>query len=119
VPRSRRDYLSFLSFLSFFPRASTSGHAAFTAVRQMLSSIVLVPGVAPLRMSTPSACGNVTEICTGGFATTMFRLTTLPVVPATSTIPLVLPVTLLSSMTLSLLPAATMPMPKLLLVAFA
>jgi hypothetical protein len=40
-------------------------------------------------------------------------------VPATSTIPFVLPVTLLSSMTLSLVPAATMPMPKLLLVAFA
>ena len=50
----------------------------------MLSSIVLVPDVAPLRMSTLPAAENVTDICTGGFATAMFRLTTLPVAPATS-----------------------------------
>ena len=99
---------------------SSAGHAAFRAVRQTLSSIVFVPGVAPLRMSTLSAWGNVTEtICTGGFATTVFRLMTLPVAPATITIPFVLPVTSLSSITLSFVPAATMPMPKLLLLVFA
>lgn len=80
----------------------------------MLSSIVFVPGAARFLMSAPSAAGFVVDVSTVGLPTTKFRRTMFPDMPATRTIPFVFPVTLLSSITLSLVPGATRPMPKLL-----
>lgn len=88
-------------------------HTAFTGVRHTLDSIVLEPGRARLRMSTPAVVGLLTDTWTGGLPTTKLLTTTLPSAPATIVMPLALPTTVLPTMTLSFVPAAIRPMPKL------
>lgn len=93
--------------------SSTAGHATPTAVRHTLSMIVLASAGARFRMSTPTGPGLLTETCTGELPATMFRRIRLPETAATMKMPFVLPVTMLSVITLSLAPAPTRPMPKL------
>ena len=96
--------------------SSTFGQAAFSAVKQTLSSIVLTFGAERLRMSTPLVvAGGPTDTCTGGLPITRLRRIRLPCAPADRmTIPLVFPMTTLSTMTLSFTPALMIPIPKLL-----
>lgn len=89
-------------------------HSALTGVRQTLDSKMLEPGRARFRMSTPAVAGCVTETSTGGLPTTRLFAKTLPSAPATIVMPLALPTTVLPTITLSLVPAAMMPIPKLL-----
>jgi hypothetical protein len=75
---------------------------------------MLEPGRARFRISTPAVVGWVTETSTGGLPTTRLLTTTLPSAPATIVMPLALPTTVLPTITLSFVPEAMRPIPKLL-----
>lgn len=89
-------------------------HSALTCVEQTLPSKMLAPGRARFRISTPAVAGWPTETSTGGLLLTRLPATTLPSAPATIVMPLALPTTVLPTMTLSLVPEAMRPIPKLL-----
>ena len=89
-------------------------HPAFTCVEQTLDSKTLAPGRARFRISTPAVAGCVTETSTGGLLATKLPATTFPSAPATIVMPLALPTTVLPTMTLSFVPEAMSPIPKLL-----
>jgi hypothetical protein len=88
-------------------------HSALTGVWHTLDSKMLVPGRARFRMSTPAVAGWLTETSTGGLPMTRLLTTTLPSAPATIVMPLAFPTTVLPTMTLSFVPEAMRPIPKL------
>ena len=94
-----------------WPRAA--GQGALTPVRQMLPRNVLAPSSAKFLISTPLADVWSRSSCTGGLPTMRFRRMTLPRTPAVIKRPFVFPTIVFSSTTLSLVPASSRPMPKL------
>jgi len=90
-----------------------AGHGALTEVRQMLPWNLFVSEPDRFLISTPALGLWSTETCTAGFPATRLRRMMFLSIPATNTIPFVFPTIVLSSITLSLLPGATIPIPKL------